>query len=152
MEGREQWDSRRSLERLQYGTRRWRHRQALFESVAESRSAAMSTRHEPTLLLLRQQSIVDEVRVGHHGYRRSAKKECGCGQPVVSQPRDCNVEVLHGFLSTPYLTGRHSCLGKLSNARYTAPFEPFWMAAPTPDSATAHDALCDLHRAIDVAL
>jgi hypothetical protein len=68
-----------------------------FGSESESRSAAMSTRHETTLLLLRQQSIVDEVGVDHYGYSCSAKEERGCRQPVVSQPRYYSVDILHGF-------------------------------------------------------
>ena len=108
-------------------------------------------RDRTTLVLLRQQPIVHKVGVDHHGYRRCPKQERGCGQAVISQPRDYTVDVLHDFLSKHHGTHVFGFQAQL----YCA-FDPSRMAVLhsqlTTICATTYYGLYGLDRAIDVTL
>jgi hypothetical protein len=108
------------------------------------------------LLLLRQQPIVYEVGVHHHGDRRSAKEERGCGQSVINQPSDQSVDVLHDFLFR-LITYRTEFLPSVkSQAQSTAPSQRFsggGSMLPTDINRCKNPQwVMDLDRAIDVTL
>jgi hypothetical protein len=112
----------------------------------------VKNRERTTLVLLRQEPIVHEVGIDHHGYRRSAKEERGCGQSIVSQPGDYIVDVLHDVLFRTIAYERAHVLGEVSSAQLRRHTRMAFCSQQTLICATAHSGWCDLDRAIDVTL